>query len=1004
MINKYKVIFLFLVVILLPYNKSEAGIYDNAKTYESTFGTSESIPARLNADDGYIYFCSRGSTAISSTKYKTIGYKITLSINGMTDYIEVKLGGSFVKDVSEVKSNGYTYVLRRAKLSKLQSLFYGNTNITWNQIYRQKNTYRFDAIMTIEEYGKVKCGNIFESNDNRRISADKNKYLYRTAAAIKSAAKWNNPNDLDNFYAKNICFPPISYINVSPIDITAGDNRYDNNGICYIRKNSKIELSFSSYFSDMDAASKRYHPNFNIYHVSGWGDNQKYTVKQYVSSDASNKQANLIYDESSTSKPLRLNGVVGTGTTNYNTCTHSFYSQLSFEMTAADGKSITVTPEGRCYYNFYYPDSLEDILDLCDRKISYEGKITMTSDGKAPEIIVDQRIAGYGIKNIPVSVNDNCSGIKHIFLYRNDGTMISHLEYSDYVTLVKSDELFYLPANNNYTYYICAYDNVGNVAYSDWFSVNTPVAHTITASTSGGVNGYNQSCLTANVYGGTSTINSFVIMSENDENPTGSRYVLVNNDTENNSLPSGLRKYTFTTNPMKYIQGMPDGRYYFNVISGSRSLASEPASCIVNKDTTKPSIKCIRYSSSTSEWFRSAQRIMMSVEDNYSGISSCELNCNDRKLFGTAVKGNDTFKKRENYTISTEGTNNIKIIAQDIAGNKNESLNVIKIDTKPPEFIMPSALYAFNNDDDQWIAPDKLNSVITILDYTSGLPKKSDALMLLVKSDSGYKQIETEKVFTVANIDDSKMELAFNDSYIKNIESSKCCYYLDIIDVAGNSMRKTLNINVDCDAPRKASEDSTWDSKLLKGNIFIRDAHSGILSIALKRDEKQMNFWDNINKKEFKTTIDLSKYAGDTQKVTLVATDLVGNQREIVLPVTNEAVSLNASIYRKDNFESVIFKAGETGILDIKVNGYAEKIGYYFPYALLTYSHDMNKIIKLTPSKFFVGKYEFTIPFLTNNGDYNITVIAYKGKTRVISTPLFIIDGNVSDEFRTRIR
>ena len=165
---------------MLP-NKVCAGVYDNAYTYYEKYGGNKSDIARLNSSDGCIYFVSAGSTAQSKICYRTVGYTITLCIDGQKDSVEVKLDGKYVKTVSTVQKNNYTYVLRRANLNKLKLLFNGNKNITWNMIFRHKNTYKFDAIMTVVENGKKLCGTISESSDYRKINAEKSSYLFRNA-------------------------------------------------------------------------------------------------------------------------------------------------------------------------------------------------------------------------------------------------------------------------------------------------------------------------------------------------------------------------------------------------------------------------------------------------------------------------------------------------------------------------------------------------------------------------------------------------------------------------------------------------------------------------------------------------------------------------------------------------------------------------------------------------------------------------------------------------------
>ena len=88
-----KKIFLFLILIIIvfiPEYKADASVYNNAYTYYEKYGAENNTPARLNDNDGYIYFCSMGLTSSTSTQYRTVGYTITLTAGGQDE----RFGGS----------------------------------------------------------------------------------------------------------------------------------------------------------------------------------------------------------------------------------------------------------------------------------------------------------------------------------------------------------------------------------------------------------------------------------------------------------------------------------------------------------------------------------------------------------------------------------------------------------------------------------------------------------------------------------------------------------------------------------------------------------------------------------------------------------------------------------------------------------------------------------------------------------------------------------------------
>ena len=118
-----------------------------------------------------------------------------------------------------------------------------------------KNTYTFDAIMTVVENDKQLCGSVTESGDYRTITAAGNSYLFRTAAGIKAARKWKRPGDLDSFFNKSVVFPVNNYIATRNM-YANGVNVYNADGVYYVKSGADINIAFESYFNDMDAAVK----------------------------------------------------------------------------------------------------------------------------------------------------------------------------------------------------------------------------------------------------------------------------------------------------------------------------------------------------------------------------------------------------------------------------------------------------------------------------------------------------------------------------------------------------------------------------------------------------------------------------------------------------------------------------------------------------------------------------------------------------------------------------
>ena len=171
---------------------------------------------------------------------------------------------------------------------------------------------------------------------------------------------------LNNFYNKKISFSPLSYLHTEPVTIYSADNNiFKSEGGVYVRKDSQIQLSFNAHVLDSDVISNSYHPNYNIFHITGWGSNQKYGVGQALK-NVKNTVSELITDESIQSKPLSLLGVDNVYTTTFQMNNMAFMSSAKFRFQVDDGYMIYVKPEGRIYYNNAYPTDINDIDDLVE--------------------------------------------------------------------------------------------------------------------------------------------------------------------------------------------------------------------------------------------------------------------------------------------------------------------------------------------------------------------------------------------------------------------------------------------------------------------------------------------------------------------------------------------------------------------------------------------------------------------------------------------------------------
>ncbi len=880
--KRYLFILVMSLFMLIPCKQTKAGIYDNAVTYYNTYGKNENIPAMYNSD-GYVYFGSRGVTSSSSVRYRTVGYTITLMNGNRTDTVEVKLGGTYIKTVSELTSGGYTYVLRRVKLTKLKSLFYGNTNITWNQIYRNNNTFRFDAIMTVVENNVQLCGNVGETNGYRSITADNNSYLYRKASDIKAARAWSKPSDLDTFYDKYVGFPATTNIDVSSISVYSDlNNVYEHDNNYYVKMGTDFCVAFNSFFDDSGSAVKIYHPNYNMYNISGWGDSQIYYTKQQTSDTNKKPYSGIISDGSSPRKPLSLNGTIESATTRFSDVSDSFVSTVSFKMCAPDSKNVFIKPEGRVYYNYTYPENLYNKDYLCDRKVAPEKSVCLVSDGKAPDISYSYQTLAIGNRaDIMVSVDDVGSGVSELAVYRSDGMLCDKRTFYERTTSYYN--IFSVTPDNNYKYYIYAVDNVGNCVKTSEFKFVRPIQHTIDAWLSGGIKSYNSDALHADVSGGNLPITFLVAMSEDYQNPSNERVVLANMDVRTNTFERGLYSYHYSVNPMEYIKNKADGEYTFEVISGCDYVNSIPDSVIYKKDTTEPHMVFNRVASDE-YWRKTDYYMTVDVTDSYSGVESLVVINNNEYIKGKYIQEYEGGPVKGSYAINTEGENSIVIIAKDIAGNENKRTMQYNIDRTKPDIYTYGIFSLIKDNQNKWINTSQLYEDIIVRDELSGMLQTDSAYLLYERKNGSTRQILNDNIFEVSYNNENESVIRFTNDFIESLTTSQRIYMIEATDNARNTSAINLYLNVDCTKPVMDFEcEEAWETSKKKGNIRLLDSHSGISSYEIKWNGEIIASDYEVNNNSCVVPIDFTDYINTDPNMTVTITDNVGNINEYIL-------------------------------------------------------------------------------------------------------------------------
>ncbi len=154
-------------------------------------------------------------------------------------------------------------------------------------------------------------------------------------------------------------------------------------------------------------------------------------------------------------------------------------------------------------------------------------------------------------------------------------------------------------------------------------------------------------------------------------------------------------------------------------------------------------------------------------------------------------------------------------------------------------------------------------------------------------------------------------------------------------------------------------------------------------------------------------SIDLAEddpiFSGDFS-ITVTAVDNVGNKRTITHQLTE--LALDAEIKRILAPHEPNFKRGESGILTITTWGYMEKVEIRFPDELTALAPELNQTYVFEiPEYKHEEQQQFMIPlYVPLDGEYTITVKAYKGEKQLEAHPTLNIEGTVLDEIRTRLR
>lgn len=201
-INKITMIVSGLVFMLLitmfPGNltKLYASEWNHAYTYYQTYGNSV-VFCPKSKTDGNIYYATKAATATTKTRYRTIGWKLSVrDLDGKhLQTIYFKLGGFYMNRVHTVKKSGYEYDLYSMSLYNLKKRLNAKAD---DAVKGGKAKFVLDACMIVVKDGNAKG----EMNDSGPVSGK----VYTNYSGISGAESWSSSSyaSFSNYFDKEI--------------------------------------------------------------------------------------------------------------------------------------------------------------------------------------------------------------------------------------------------------------------------------------------------------------------------------------------------------------------------------------------------------------------------------------------------------------------------------------------------------------------------------------------------------------------------------------------------------------------------------------------------------------------------------------------------------------------------------------------------------------------------------------------------------------------------------
>jgi hypothetical protein len=250
-----------LIACLLLPQRTEAGVWDNAYTYYTTYG-NQAVFHATSQTDGIICYATSGTVGSTGTKYRTIGWKMDIkdAEGNVLQSLYFQLGGAYLVNANTVQNGADIYQLYTLSLSTVRSRMNTEARAAMD---RGMCSIVMNACMVVVR-NNVPQGSM---NDYGITSGT----VYTTYSGIVGAANWSavSRNALKNYFNKNVIglFYTVSVSGGTGVASVDGGGTY-----CY-----GTWVTISAYLSDG-------------YEFSGWsgsGTASSSSYSFYVNGDSS---------------------------------------------------------------------------------------------------------------------------------------------------------------------------------------------------------------------------------------------------------------------------------------------------------------------------------------------------------------------------------------------------------------------------------------------------------------------------------------------------------------------------------------------------------------------------------------------------------------------------------------------------------------------------------------------------------------------------------------------